>query len=128
MRCYNCGSEIMSGSQFCQVCGTPASAAQQMQQPMQGGTQQGMYQQPAQGGMQQQGMYQQGYQQPYNQQNQALSYEDAGWGLKILSILIPIVGLILWLVKKDKEPVAAKTCLLWAGVGFVINIFLGFLI
>ncbi|MDE6649630.1 MAG: hypothetical protein K2K45_06850 [Muribaculaceae bacterium] len=127
MRCNNCGSEIMPGSQYCQVCGTPSPTFQQTQQPMQGGAQQGMYQQPVQGGMQQ-GMYQQSYQQPYSPQNQAVSYEDAGWGLKILSILIPIAGLILWLVKKDKEPVAAKTCLLWACVGVAINIFLGFLI
>lgn len=127
MRCNNCGSEIMPGSQYCQVCGTPSLAAQQSQQPTQGGTQQGMYQQPGQGGMQQ-GMYQQPYQQPYAQQNLAVSYEDAGWGLKILSILIPLAGLILWLVKKDKEPIAAKTCLLWAGVGVAVNIFLGILL
>ena len=117
MKCTNCGSEIMNGSQYCQVCGATVLS----QQPMQ---QQPMQQEYPQQHMQQGYNFQQ--QTPY--QNQNASYEDAGWGLKILSILIPIVGLILWLVKKDKEPVAAKTCLLWAGVGFVINIFLGFLI
>ncbi len=57
-----------------------------------------------------------------------VSNEDAGWGLKILSLLIPLAGLILWLVKKDKEPVAAKTCLIWAGIGVVVNIVFGALI
>lgn len=120
MRCTNCGSEIMNGSQFCQTCGAPALSVQQqpMQQP---------YQQPIQNGIQQ-GMYNQPYQQPYQQQNMGVSYEDAGWGLKILSLLIPLAGLILWLVKKDKEPVAAKTCLIWAGIGVVVNIVFGALI
>lgn len=114
MRCNNCGAEIMNGSQYCQVCGSPALSTQGMNQSVQGG-------------MQQQGMYQQQgmSQQPFYNQNQAVSYEDAGWGLKIISILLPIVGLILWLVKKDKEPVAAKTCLIWAGVGVAVNIVLG---
>ena len=120
MRCNNCGSEIMPGSQYCQVCGTPSPTFQQTKQPMQGGAQQGMYQQPVQGGMQQ-GMYQQSYQQPYSPQNQAVSYEDAGWGLKILSLIIPLAGLILWLVNKDKQPVSAKTCLVWAGIGFALD-------
>ena len=127
MRCNKCGSEIISGSQYCQVCGTPAVTVQQTQQPMQGNGQQGMYQQPFQGGMQQP-MYQQGYQQPMYQQNQAVSYEDAGWVLKILSFFIPLAGLILWLVNKDKKPVEAKTCLIWAGIGFGVSVVLGIIV
>ncbi len=128
MRCNNCGAEVVNGSQYCQVCGSPASFSQQPQQSIQDNTQHGMYQQPAYGGMQQQPMYQQGYQQPSYGQNQAVSNEDAGWGLKIISILLPIVGLILWFVKKDKEPVAAKSCLIWAGVGVAVNIVFGSLL
>lgn len=115
MKCTNCGSEIMTGSQFCQTCGAPAQPMQQS------------YQQPIQNGMQQ-GIYNQPYQQPYQQQNMGVSNEDAGWGLKILSLLIPLAGLILWLVKKDKEPVAAKTCLIWAGIGVIVNFVLGLLV
>lgn len=109
MKCTNCGNEIANGTQFCQVCGAPAP------QP-------GPYQQQAPYA-QQQGAYQQ--QGPYAQQQ--VSYQDAPLWAKIVSIFLPIVGLILWLVKRTNEPVAAKTCLVWAGVGIVINILWAFL-
>ena len=123
MKCNNCGSEIMNGSQFCQSCGATV-LSQAPQQPMQGG-----YQQPMQQGYNPQQPMQQGFgnQQTFSAPGQGVSNEDAGWGLKILSLLLPLVGLILWLVKKDKEPVAAKTCLTWAGIGFIVNIVLGIL-
>ena len=103
MKCSNCGSEIMPGAQFCQVCG----ATQPMQQgyPNNG---QPMYQQP---------MY----------QNEQASTEDASIGLKIVSFLIPIVGLILWAVKKKDEPVAAKSCLTWGIAGFAVSFLFGLL-
>ena len=57
--------------------------------------------------------------------NKNVSNEKAG-GMSILSFLIPLVGLILYLVWKDTKPVAAKQCgksALWGvGVGIVLYI------
>ncbi len=62
-------------------------------------------------------------QQPYNQFNGAMppKEEKANIGLAILSYLIPIVGLILFLVKKNSKPKTAKACGICALVSFIIN-------
>ena len=52
------------------------------------------------------------------------SGEGASTGMKILSFLIPLVGLILFIVDKDKNPPAAKDELMWAGIGFGVGIVL----
>lgn len=115
MKCSNCGAEVMNGTQFCQICG----AAVTMQPQQTYGQQSGYnpsYGQPQYGQTNQ-------YQNGYNQQNaNDVSMEDAGWGFKILSLLIPLAGIILWAVKKSKEPVAAKSCLIWAAIGFGLDI------
>lgn len=54
----------------------------------------------------------------------ATSNESATTGMKILSFLIPLVGLILFIVDKDKKPVAAKDELMWAGIGFGVGVVL----
>ena len=48
--------------------------------------------------------------------------EGATTGMKILSFLIPLVGLILFIVDRDKNPAAAKDELMWAGIGFGVGI------
>ena len=48
----------------------------------------------------------------------------ASTGMKILSFLIPLVGLILFIVDRDKKPEEAKDELLWAGIGFAVGIVL----
>ena len=52
------------------------------------------------------------------------SGEGATTGMKVLSFLIPLVGLILFIVDKDKKPIAAKDELMWAGIGFGVGIVL----
>ena len=52
----------------------------------------------------------------------ATSEEGATTGMKVLSFLFPIVGLILFLIDKDKKPVAARDELKWAGIGFGVGI------
>lgn len=47
--------------------------------------------------------------------------------LAVVSFLIPIVGLILYFVKKEKEPLAAKSALKLAAIGFVVGIALNVL-
>lgn len=44
--------------------------------------------------------------------------------LIILSVLIPIVGIVLYFVKKDEAPEAAKTYLWAAAGGFVVGLIL----
>jgi len=55
--------------------------------------------------------------------------DDLGTGLKIVCVLIPLVGLILYFVKKQDEPKAAKQAcnfaLIGVAVGVVIQIILG---
>jgi|TARA_Y100000294_G_scaffold176508_1_gene199061 hypothetical protein len=52
------------------------------------------------------------------------SNENAGGGIKVLSFLIPLLGLILYLVWKDEKPVASKQvgkAALWGfGIGVVL--------
>lgn len=56
------------------------------------------------------------------------SGEDLSVILKIVSFCIPLVGAILWFIKKDKEPKAAKSActfaLIGVAVGIIINIIL----
>lgn len=48
--------------------------------------------------------------------------------LRIISFLIPLVGLILYFVERDKRPRAAKSYLKWAGISFGINILLSIIL
>lgn len=50
-----------------------------------------------------------------------ISEEGATTGMKVLSFLIPLVGLILFLVNQNTKPVEAKDELKWAGIGFGIG-------
>lgn len=67
---------------------------------------------------------QQGYynQQNYNMPPMPAQEEKASVGLAILSYLIPLVGLILYLTKKDTRPKTAKVCGKCALASFIINI------
>lgn len=51
-----------------------------------------------------------------------ISEEGATTGMKVLSFLIPLVGLILFLVNQNTKPVEAKDELKWAGIGFGIGL------
>jgi hypothetical protein len=47
---------------------------------------------------------------------------DLGIGLKIVSFCFPIVGIILWAIKKQKEPVAAKQACTFAIAGIILGV------
>ncbi len=65
------------------------------------------------------------YNQPnYNMPPMPVQEEKASVGLAILSYLIPLVGLILYLTKKDTRPKTAKACGKCALASFIINIVL----
>lgn len=54
--------------------------------------------------------------------------EKASVGLAILSYIIPIVGLILFITKKNDRPKTAKACGICALVSFIINIIVSIII
>ena len=59
---------------------------------------------------------------PFNNAPQQVAYDDnPSTGLKILSFIIPLVGLILYLTNKDKKPVSAKAYGKMALIGFIVN-------
>ena len=61
-----------------------------------------------------------------NSYNVEDSYEDvedsAGILMKILCFLLPIVGLVLYFVKRNSLPNAAKSYLIWAAAGFGLSL------
>ena len=55
-------------------------------------------------------------------------FKGGSTGLKVLSFLLPLVGLILFLVKMDSDRPAAKAYGLWALAGFILGIFITLLL
>lgn len=54
--------------------------------------------------------------------NSASSENDSpSLGLNLVSLVIPLAGVILYFCKKNKTPRKAKGCLIYAGIGFGIN-------
>lgn len=106
MICQNCGTVVNDASaRFCPNCGAPLTAQGTEPDYTNGGYQQPPY-----------------YQQPYYQQP---APEDRGgclWGG--LGFLIPIVGLILYLVWRTERPNTAKACGIGALVGVIIEVVL----
>ena len=45
-------------------------------------------------------------------------------GFAVLGFFIPLAGLILWIMWKDKTPLKAKSCIKGAIIGFAVNIVL----
>ena len=56
-----------------------------------------------------------------------VSQQDAPLIIKILSFIIPLVGIILFFVKLNSEPVYAKSCITWAVVSIIIGLVFGFI-
>lgn len=52
------------------------------------------------------------------------SNEDLHIGLKVLSFCIPLAGAIIYFVKKENEPVAAKSACNLALIGLGVNVVL----
>ncbi len=104
MFCSYCGVPIASeAEEFCPHCGAPLLTAAQM---------------PPQGAEQQMPPY--GYAPaPYFP---PVSYEEAETLLKVLCFFVPIAGIILYCLDKDKKPVAAKQCLNMSVISIAVSI------
>lgn len=70
--------------------------------------------------------YQNNYQEyPQNSNNN----EDKGsFGFAILGFIFPIIGLILYIIWKDKKPASSKKAGIGALIGFILNIISLFLL
>lgn len=128
MFCKNCGQQLAEGAAFCPNCGAAVPAEEQ---PIQAEAQpvpteaQPTEAQPVQAQQQPYTPPQQPFtppQQPYGQYPgygmPQVSQEPASGGLRFLCWLIPLVGIILYFVKKDEKPVYAKQC----GVAALVSI------
>ena len=63
-----------------------------------------------------------------NYREKAKNSGDApNWGMLILGFLIPLVGLIIWLMNKDTKPQMAKDAGKGALIGFIANLVISFL-
>lgn len=107
MNCQRCGTLVAEGASHCHSCGTP---------------------------LQQFGNTQQYGHQDYNQQqfgqyhsSANVDMSDLNIGLKIVSLLFWVVGVIMYFVWKDKAPVKAKSALTWGLVGLGCDIIFGIL-
>lgn len=62
----------------------------------------------------------------FNQDDYPEQNEDLSTGLKVVSFCVPLVGIILYFVEKDKNPVKSKSAcnmaLIGIGVGIVLQI------
>lgn len=47
--------------------------------------------------------------------------DKTGFGMGLISFLIPIVGIILYFSRKNTKPKSAKLAIKWAAIGFIAN-------
>ena len=124
--CSRCGTQVKDTALFCPNCGTRITVmtgnngSQNYNQGIN-------YQSP--GGYDQQINYnqstdytsQQNYTQQYYNNGQMFTPDGNSTGLNVISFLIPLVGLILYIIYHDKQPIKAKGVGKWALIGFIIN-------
>lgn len=100
MFCSHCGSELPAGAASCPSCGAvPEQPVQQVNYEQQ--TQYSYDNNP----------------QPYPNPSEPQVYDSGSIGWGILGFLIPLAGLILFLVWKNSKPRCAKV----AGIGALIS-------
>ena len=125
MYCNKCGSNVAEGTKFCPTCGNDLSAAQNEQvvaeQPtanVETNVNEGMVNNVAQPAMPET------VEQPVNNAEQPTPVKEdkANIGLAILSWFIPLAGLIIFIVQKDKSPKTAKVSGICALISFLLNL------
>ena len=97
--CTKCGNELADEAVFCGKCGASFTNQPVQQQPFQPSIT------------------------PMN-----TKVDKAGVGFIILSILIPIAGIILWAVKRKETPQAAKVYLICGIVAWAVSFLLTMLV
>lgn len=107
--CVKCGKEIEEGNVVCFEYAAAELPAQPEAAPV---NNQPYGQQP---------YGQQPYGQPYNSYGMPMPEDKANVGMVILSVLIPIAGLILAIVNWSKSPKAARTYLVAGIISWVVS-------
>lgn len=113
MFCTHCGQNIVAENvQFCPYCGAPLNAPQQ-EEPQQPFYDASAPRPPygAAGEQQPYGAPPPYSYPPYPPYAPPVSMEPADTWLKVACFFIPLLGIILYFVDRDKKPVSAKQCL-----------------
>ena len=122
--CPFCGVEVQEGFKFCTSCGASLESAGHIgnepapapvQPPIEASAQQVGSEQP----------YQQPYQQPQPAQfapAQAAPVDSGSIGWAILGFIIPLAGVILFLVWRTTKPQTAKMAAIGAAAGFLLTL------
>jgi hypothetical protein len=107
--CSNCGGIINAGEKFCAKCGTPITAQQRTVVP----APVSQYTPPPTGA--------------YNSAapGQTKANDESSFGYAFLGFLVPIAGIILFLVWKEVYPLRAKSCRKGAIIGFCVSVVMG---
>ena len=98
MFCIHCGKELMENTTYCTYCGKSMDPPDI---------------------------------QKYQEQSEkdiSLKNDIPSIGLKILSFILPLVGLILWCVYSNKSPIKAKSIGKSALIGFIVGIVINIII
>ena len=125
MYCNKCGASVAEGTKFCPSCGNDLTAIQNNQVVEQPTTNVGVVNNV------EQPVTQETVVQPVNNEAQpvtptttqtAVKEDKANVGLAILSWFIPLAGLIIFIVQKDKSPKTAKVSGICALISFLLNL------
>jgi hypothetical protein len=146
MYCKKCGHELSADSAFCSACGEPVTieadsipndipsdvtpedgaprSAEEVQEIIRGDNEWRSSQRENAGGQDEEYFEprprpQQDY---YDDQRYQNPDDKTSIGFCILSFLIPIVGLILFLVWRKDKPKKAKGCIIAGAAGFVLGL------
>lgn len=111
--CNSCGAQLNDNAKFCNFCGATQNVTTQAQQTQYSQQNQMQYGQNS-------------FNQEHVQQQQydGLGEDSPGCLMNGLCFIIPLVGFILYFVKKDQKPISAKSYLTWSIAGLVLNIIL----
>ena len=119
MYCNKCGASVADGTKFCPSCGNDLTAVQNNQvveqQPI---TNEGVVNNV------EQPVTPEVTTQPVNGTTQPAQVKEdkANIGLAILSWFIPLAGLIIFIVQKNKSPKTAKVSGICALISFILNL------
>lgn len=108
MFCSHCGKPLEDGAQFCSNCSAPVEPAAAPQGYA-----------PQAENMPPYGAPQPPYP-PYGMPQPSM--EPASLGLRVLCWFIPILGIVLYFIKKDEKPVYAKQCGKAALISILVNV------
>lgn len=133
MICPRCGNNVDDSYRICNICGADMPAPGETQQNEQPKEQQTQYQQYCNQFQQPQQPFapppspnyyaqQNGYQYGYNPYGYPMPDPDdkPDTALNVLSFFIPILGLVMYFVEKDKKPKKAKAALKSAIISWVV--------